>query len=212
MKFNFFIQRSRYPNFLIYLGLAFVIGIGNHMISSAIWNKYARVIFQRLTNCTSPVRRVQFGVFENFTSAYLFQIAREKSCDYLLIIYVQKFQTNSRQFVFILPCGVNMLRLQKPDWSKKWQQLVDMFAEYRPKISSEEKEQVLKSGFLSKCFSLLKARNRANSEKSRLACFKSSTFLHFYSIPKENQLEIAFVNDHRRPRHGFAYMYDSVFV
>ena len=30
---------------------------------------------------------MQFGVFEKFTSAYLFQIAQEKSCDYLLIIY-----------------------------------------------------------------------------------------------------------------------------
>ena len=29
----------------------------------------------------------QFVVFEKFTSAYLFQIAREKSFDYLLIIY-----------------------------------------------------------------------------------------------------------------------------
>ena len=85
-----------------------------------------------------------------------------------------------------------------------------MFAEYRSEISSEEKEQVFKSGYLSKCFSLLKARNRANSEKSSLACFKSSTFLHLYSIPKENQLKIAFLNDHRRRRHGFAY--DSVFV
>ena len=33
-----------------------------------------------------PVGRVHFGVFEKFTSAYLFQIAQEKSCDYLLII------------------------------------------------------------------------------------------------------------------------------
>ena len=62
---------------------------------------------------------MQFGVFEKFTSAYAFQIAREKSCDYLLIIYVQKFQTNGRQFVFILPYGVNTLRLQELDWSKK---------------------------------------------------------------------------------------------
>ena len=38
---------------------------------------------------------MQFGVFEKFTSAYFFQIAWEKSRDYLLIIYVQKFQTNS---------------------------------------------------------------------------------------------------------------------
>ena len=29
-------------------------------------------------------------VFEKFTSAYLFQIAQEKSCDYLLIIYMKK--------------------------------------------------------------------------------------------------------------------------
>ena len=40
-------------------------------------------MFQRLT---------KFGVFEKFTSAYLFQIAREKSCDYLLIIYMKKYQ------------------------------------------------------------------------------------------------------------------------
>ena len=32
--------------------------------------------------------------FEKFTRAYqyLFQIAQEKSCDYLLIIYMKKFQ------------------------------------------------------------------------------------------------------------------------
>ena len=34
---------------------------------------------------------MQFGVFEKFTSAYLFQIARENSCDYLLIIDMKKF-------------------------------------------------------------------------------------------------------------------------
>ena len=31
-------------------------------------------------------------VFEKFTSAYLFQIAREKSCDYLLMICMKKFR------------------------------------------------------------------------------------------------------------------------
>ena len=34
---------------------------------------------------------MQFVVFEKFTSAYLFQIAREKSFDYLLIIYKWQF-------------------------------------------------------------------------------------------------------------------------
>ena len=37
------------------------------------------------------VRQVQFVVFEKITSAYLFQIAREKSRDYL-IIYMKKFE------------------------------------------------------------------------------------------------------------------------
>ena len=54
------------------------------MISSAIWVKSARVNF-------SKANRVQFVVFEKFTSADLSQIAREKSCDYLLIIHIQKF-------------------------------------------------------------------------------------------------------------------------
>ena len=36
-----------------------------------------------------------------------------------VIIYVQNFQTNSRQFGFILPHGVNTLRLQESDWSKR---------------------------------------------------------------------------------------------
>ena len=43
-----------------------------------------------------PVGRVHFVVFEKFTSAYLFQIAREKSCDYLLIIYTKKITTTKK--------------------------------------------------------------------------------------------------------------------
>ena len=58
------------------------------MISSAIWNKQARVNFS--TKLHEPVG--QFGDFEKFTRAYLFQIAREKSFHYLLIIYMQKFR------------------------------------------------------------------------------------------------------------------------
>ena len=42
-----------------------------------------------------PVGRVQFVVFEKFTSAYLFQMAREKSCDYLLIRYTKNITTTT---------------------------------------------------------------------------------------------------------------------
>ena len=47
-------------------------------------------MFQRPTKLHEPVGRVQFGVFEKFASAYSFQIAREKSCGYLLIVYLKK--------------------------------------------------------------------------------------------------------------------------
>ena len=55
---------------------------------SAIWNKKARVIFLKITKkLHEPVGRVQFVVFEKFMSAYLFQISRENSFDYLLTTY-----------------------------------------------------------------------------------------------------------------------------
>jgi len=45
-----------------------------------------------------PAGQVQFVAFEKFTSAYLFQIAREKSCDYLLIIYKRQFRSRFDNF------------------------------------------------------------------------------------------------------------------
>ena len=42
--------------------------------------------FQRLTKLYEPVGRVQFVSLKKFTSAYLFQIAQEKSCEYILEI------------------------------------------------------------------------------------------------------------------------------
>ena len=36
--------------------------------------------------------RVQFVVFEKINKWLLFQIAREKSCDYVLIIYMEKYE------------------------------------------------------------------------------------------------------------------------
>jgi len=53
-------------------------------------------------------------VFEKFTNAYLFQIAREKSCDYLLIVYVQKFQTNSWQCFYFALRGLTLVAYKDP--------------------------------------------------------------------------------------------------
>lgn len=48
----------------------------NHMISRAIGINQLESIFQK------PVGKKQFVVFERFTDANLFQIAREKICDH----------------------------------------------------------------------------------------------------------------------------------
>ena len=70
--------RSR-PRFLL-----LAICIVNHMIN---------VNFSKTNEIAQePVGRVQFGVFEKFTSAYLFQIAQEKSSGYLLITQMEKFR------------------------------------------------------------------------------------------------------------------------
>ena len=52
-------------------------------------------------------------VFEKFTSAYLFQIAREKSCDYLLIIYTINITSNQQ----ILTARVCLV--PSTDWLKQ---------------------------------------------------------------------------------------------
>ena len=49
------------------------------MISSAIWNKQARVIFFLQS-------------LKKLTSAYSFEIARKKTCDYALIIYMENIR------------------------------------------------------------------------------------------------------------------------
>ena len=54
-----------------------IISIGNHMISSAIWDKSARANFSKTNKIARARKRVQFAVFEKVTSADLSQIARE---------------------------------------------------------------------------------------------------------------------------------------
>ncbi len=52
------------------------ISIGNNIVSSAIWKKHARVLYEE---------QVLFEVFEKLTSACFFFKLREKSCRYLLL-------------------------------------------------------------------------------------------------------------------------------
>ena len=49
----------------------------------------------RLSKLHEPGGRVQLVVFENFTRAYLVQSAREKSCDYFLILYMNKISDST---------------------------------------------------------------------------------------------------------------------
>ena len=55
---------------------------------------------------------MQFGDFEKFTSAYLFQIVQEKSCDYLLIIYMKKFRNGKTEETHVYHAISEKLRHQ----------------------------------------------------------------------------------------------------
>ena len=57
------------------------------MISSAIWDKSAEVNFSKTNKIARARREIAICGLEKFTSAGLSQSAREKSCDYLIIIY-----------------------------------------------------------------------------------------------------------------------------
>ena len=61
------------------------VSIGNHRVSSSIWNKFCSEFFKNL-KLHEPLRRVQFQLLEKLASANEFQIEREKPYDYLLII------------------------------------------------------------------------------------------------------------------------------
>ena len=73
---------------------------------------------QRLTKLHEPVGRVQLVVFEKFSSAYLLQIAREKSCDYVVIIYMKKYEiayNDNAKINFIqTPLVILCFRLKQP--------------------------------------------------------------------------------------------------
>ena len=78
---------------------------------------------------------MQFVVFQKITSAYLFQIAREKSCDYLLIIDMKKISRQRGEVLLLrlnvtvqsakelirfcacelIICGVTALEAEGPD-------------------------------------------------------------------------------------------------
>jgi hypothetical protein len=74
------------------------IGISNSMASSAICanlekNVHERV-FQRLSKLQEFEGRVQFEVFEKFTSACFFQIARETIPLFIINIHEKIIQSN----------------------------------------------------------------------------------------------------------------------
>ena len=55
--------------------------------------------FQRLTKLYEPVGRVQFVVFEKIYKCLFIQIAQEKSGDYVLMIYMKKYEIASHNYV-----------------------------------------------------------------------------------------------------------------
>ena len=65
--------------------------IGNHMVLSAIWNKFWTSEF--LTS--EPVGRVLFELFQNSQVQIYSKIAREKPYDFQLIIHMKKISASN---------------------------------------------------------------------------------------------------------------------
>ena len=68
------------------------------MISSAIWDKSAEVNFSKTNKIARARREIAICGLWKIYSADLSQSAREKSCDYLIIIYMQKFDLRISSF------------------------------------------------------------------------------------------------------------------
>ena len=97
------------------------------MTWSAIWDKSAQVHFSKTNKIALALGARVICSFWKFTSADLSQIAREKSCDYLLLIHMQKFDLLFSSFTchrapflhsFLFPPTNDNL---DQDWSKFWQ-------------------------------------------------------------------------------------------
>ena len=60
------------------------------MISNAIWNELAELVFWRLTKLHKPVGGVQFVLFKKINKRLFIPNCTRKSWDYVLIIYMKK--------------------------------------------------------------------------------------------------------------------------
>ena len=79
-------SQSELTNFFMY-----IISIGNHMISNAIWDKSARVNFSKTNKIARARRASAICSLKNLRVRIYPQNSMRKSCDYLLIIYIQNF-------------------------------------------------------------------------------------------------------------------------
>ena len=93
------------------------------MTSSAICDKSVQVNFSKTNQIVGALTATAIWLVQ-FTGADLPQIAREKSCDYLLIMYTQILTclSSARCHRSLLPPTNDNLN---QDWSKFWQVNID---------------------------------------------------------------------------------------
>ena len=119
-------------------------------------------------------------------------------------------QTADSLFLFCL-AGLTLSTYMNPIGPKNNNGLLTCLWNTDQRYTSEEKEQVLKSGYLSKYFSLLKAQHRANSESPGLLVSRAQCFCTVVRFQRRiNFLKKALLNEHWHPQHAFAD--DPVFV
>ena len=96
MDISIFLETPKKPNHRL-ISCVKALSIGNNIISSAIWRKYALINFS--TKLHEPAGQVGFVIFEKFISAYHIKL-QEKSYCYLLIMYTKKDHRKPRKTKF----------------------------------------------------------------------------------------------------------------
>ena len=97
-------------------------------------NKHEQ-IFSKTTKIARAHRASSICSLKKFTSAYLLQIAQEKSCDYLLITYMKKFEmVKQKKGTHITQSGKNCFIKLRHSWRALDLKAKDLIGSFKNRI------------------------------------------------------------------------------
>lgn len=110
--------------------------IGNHMVLSAIWDKSTWITFSKSNHIEWGCRVSAICSLRKFYEHWFFQNAQDKSCDCLLIMYMQKCDSFSSYHVYSVSWLTSPAYMYISVIGWKMRTLIDMLPlveTYRPK-------------------------------------------------------------------------------